>query len=136
MVGVAFLAFGIASPRLARYTQELVRALAGDQFQLTAPPPTQADAVAQFLKNIGQTGILAAVLLAMGSVATEKERGIVALILSKPASRAGCLAASCSRSRRRSASDPRRHRASLIVLLFAASSAAAGEAARLLALAV
>jgi ABC-2 type transport system permease protein len=93
VVGVAFLTFGIASPLLARYTQELVRALAGDQFQLIMPPPTQADAVAQFLKNIGQTGILAAVLLAMGSVATEKERGIAALILSKPASRAGYLAA-------------------------------------------
>ena len=92
VVGVVFLAFGIASPLLARYTQELVRALAGDQFQLTLPDPTTADAVSQFLKNIGQTGVLAAVLLAMGSVATEKERGIAALILSKPASRSGYLA--------------------------------------------
>jgi ABC-2 type transport system permease protein len=93
VVGVVFLAFGIASPLLARYTQELVRALAGDQFQLRIPDPTQADAVAQFLKNIGQTGVLAAVLLAMGSVATEKERGIAALILSKPASRSAYLGA-------------------------------------------
>ncbi|MEO8247476.1 MAG: ABC transporter permease subunit [Chloroflexota bacterium] len=93
VVGVVFVAFGITSPLLARYTQELVRALAGDQFQLTLPDPTQADAVSQFLKNIGQTGALAAVLLAMGSVATEKERGIAALILSKPASRSAYLAA-------------------------------------------
>ena len=39
VVGVAFLAFGIASPLLARYTQELVRALAGEKFEM-APGDT------------------------------------------------------------------------------------------------
>jgi ABC-2 type transport system permease protein len=91
VVAIVFTAFGIGSPFLARYTPELVKALAGDQFQLVIPPPTIADAISQFLKNVGQAGILTAVLLAMGSVATEKERGTAALILTKPASRGAYL---------------------------------------------
>jgi ABC-2 type transport system permease protein len=93
VVAVVFLVFGIASPLLARYLPELVKALAGGQIQIEVPPPTVRDAADQFLKNLGQAGILAAVLLAMGSVAVEKERGTAALILSKPASRGAYLLA-------------------------------------------
>lgn len=93
VVVIVFAIFGIGSPALARYTPELVKALAGSQFRIQVPTPTVADAVSQFLKNLGQTGILAAVLLAMGSVATEKERGTAALLLTKPASRGAFLSA-------------------------------------------
>jgi ABC-2 type transport system permease protein len=93
VVVIVFAIFGIGSPALARYTPELVKALAGNQFTLRVPTPTVADAVAQFLKNLGQTGILAAVLLSMGSVATEKERGTAALLLTKPVSRGAFLSA-------------------------------------------
>jgi ABC-2 type transport system permease protein len=93
VVAVVFGAIGIGSPLLARYTPELVKALAGDQFQITLPPPTAADAVDQFLKNVGQAGVLTAILLAMGSVAVEKERGTAALLLTKPVSRAAFLLA-------------------------------------------
>jgi ABC-2 type transport system permease protein len=93
VVAIAFTAFGIGSPFLARYTPELVKALAGNQFQIVIPPPTVRDAADQFLKNLGQAGILTAVLLAMGSVAVEKERGTAALLLSKPASRGAYLLA-------------------------------------------
>ena len=91
VVAVVFTALGIGSPLLARYTPELVKALAGDQFQIVVPPPTAADAVSQFLKNLGQAGVLTAILLAMGSVAVEKERGTAALLLTKPVSRAAFL---------------------------------------------
>lgn len=93
VVAIVFAAFGIGSPFLARYTPELVKALAGGQFQIVMPPPTVGDAADQFLKNLGQAGILTAVLLAMGSVAVEKERGTAALLLSKPASRGAYLLA-------------------------------------------
>jgi ABC-2 type transport system permease protein len=93
VVAVVFTTFGIGSAFLARYTPELVESLAGDQFQIVVPTPTVRDAVDQFLKNLAQAGILTAILLAMGSVANEKERGTAALILSKPASRAAYLAA-------------------------------------------
>lgn len=93
VVAIVFTAFGIGSPFLARYTPELVKALAGDQFQIVIPPPTARDAVDQFLKNVGQAGVLTAILLAMGSVAVEKERGTAALLLTKPVSRAAFLLA-------------------------------------------
>ncbi len=94
VVGVVFLAFGIASPLLARYTPELVSMLAADEgLVIEVPPPTTADAIAQFVRNMGQTGVLAAILLAMGSVATEKERGTAALWLTKPLTRGAFLSA-------------------------------------------
>ena len=93
VVVIVFTAVGIGSPFLARYTPELVKALAGDQLHIVVPPPTASDAVSQFLKNVGQVGVLTAILLAMGSVANEKERGTAALLLTKPASRAAYLLA-------------------------------------------
>jgi ABC-2 type transport system permease protein len=93
VVAVVFLAFGIASPVRARYRPEIVKSLGGTGFEIQFPEPTARDAVDQFLKNIGQAGVLTAILLAMGSVANEKERGTAALVLSKPASRAAFLVA-------------------------------------------
>lgn len=93
VVAIVFTAFGIASPYLARYLPELIKSLAGGQVQIVIPPPTVGDAIDQFQKNLGQAGILTAVLLAMGSVAVEKERGTAALVLSKPASRGAYLLA-------------------------------------------
>ena len=96
VVAIVFLLFGISSPVLARYTKELLDLL-GNQatggIQITLPEPTVADAIGQLLKNLGQFGILMAILLAMGSVAAEKDRGTAALILTKPASRLSFLLA-------------------------------------------
>ena len=96
VVAIVFLLFGITSPVLARYTKELIDALgaqAAGGMEIVLPPPTVADAIGQLLKNLGQFGILIAILLAMGAVATEKDRGTAALILTKPASRLSFLAA-------------------------------------------
>jgi ABC-2 type transport system permease protein len=93
VVAVVFVTLAIGSAFLARYTAELIQAIGGIGFEIEFPEPTTADAVDQFLKNLGQAGILTAILLSMGSVATEKERGTAALLLSKPASRAAYLAA-------------------------------------------
>jgi ABC-2 type transport system permease protein len=93
VVAIVFVALGIGSPFLARYTAELIQALGGAPFEIEIPEPTVADAVNQFLRNLGQAGILTSILLAMGAVATEKERGTAALILTKPVSRGAYLAA-------------------------------------------
>lgn len=93
IVAVVFLLVGLTSPLLARFTPEILKAVAGDQLPIVLPPPTAADAVAQLQKNLGQFGGLIAVLLAMGTVAVEKERGTAAMLLSKPAGRGAFLAA-------------------------------------------
>jgi ABC-2 type transport system permease protein len=93
VVATVFLLVGLSSPLLARFTPEILKAVAGDQIPIVLPTPTAADAIDQLAKNLGQFGGLIAVLLAMGAVATEKERGTAAMILSKPVGRAGFLIA-------------------------------------------
>ena len=95
VLAIVFFSFGILSPLSARYLPDLIHALGSDQLGIviTIPTPTLGDAVDQLLKNVSQFGILAAILLSMGAVATEKERGTAAFVLSKPASRAAFLTA-------------------------------------------
>ena len=93
VVATVFLLVGLSSPLLARFTPEILKAVGGSQFSLDLPTPTAADAWDQLAKNVGQFGALIAVLLAMGAVATEKERGTAALILTKPAGRGAFLIA-------------------------------------------
>ena len=93
VIAAVFFLIGLGSPLLARFTPELIESLGAGQIQIVIPPPTTPDAVDQLIKNVSQFGILVAVLLAMGSVATEKERGTAGLILTKPASRGAFLAA-------------------------------------------
>jgi ABC-2 type transport system permease protein len=93
VVAAVFLLVGLSSPLLARFTPELIGALGAGQIKIEIPPPTTKDAVDQLIKNVSQFGILVAVLLAMGSVATEKERGTAAMILTKPAGRGAFLVA-------------------------------------------
>jgi len=93
VIATIFLLVGLSSPLLARFTPEILKSVAGDQFSITLPTPTAADAVDQLAKNLGQFGGLIAVLLAMGAVASEKERGTAALLLTKPVSRPAFLGA-------------------------------------------
>jgi ABC-2 type transport system permease protein len=93
VVGAIFMLIGLSSPLLARFTPEILAALGGSQFQIILPPPTTADAVDQLLKNVSQLGAFVAILLPMGAVATEKERGTAALLLTKPAGRGAFLGA-------------------------------------------
>jgi ABC-2 type transport system permease protein len=95
VVAAIFLLFGLASPVLAKYTPDIVK-LAASSIVIHAPTPTIKDAVAQLIKNLNQFGVLAAILLAMGSVAGEKESGTAAFVLVKPVSRFAFLAAKFS----------------------------------------
>jgi ABC-2 type transport system permease protein len=89
-----FALVGLSSPLLARFLPEIVEAAAGDALgSIPIPTPTAADAVIQVQKNLGQFGALAAILLAMGSVATELERGTAAFVLVRPVGRGAFLAA-------------------------------------------
>ena len=85
VVTAVFLLFGLVSPLTARFAPELLRMVEGaEQFADLIPTPTTADALGQYVKNITQFGFILAVLLGMGAVAAEKERGTAAMILSKP----------------------------------------------------
>jgi ABC-2 type transport system permease protein len=88
-----FLLIGIGSPLLTYYLPDIIRAFAPASMGLDIPPQTVADSVDQLLKNLVQFGALAAILVAMGAVANEKERGTAAFVLTKPATRLSFLTA-------------------------------------------
>jgi ABC-2 type transport system permease protein len=89
-----FLFVGLSSPLLARYLPEILELAAGDLGgSIPIPTPTAADAVDQVLKNLGQFGAFAAIVLAMGAVATELDRGTAAFVLARPVGRGAFIAA-------------------------------------------
>lgn len=89
IVSAILVVFGLGSPLLAKFTPEMLRAVPGVPPELAQiiPTPTVADAVAQYVKNMSQFGILLALLMAMGMVVGEKERGTAAFFLTRPVSR-------------------------------------------------
>jgi ABC-2 type transport system permease protein len=89
IVAAVFTAFGLASPLFAKFTPEMLKAIPGlPPGVLDAiPAPTIADAITQYVKNMSQFGILLALLMAMGMVVQEKERGTAAFFLTRPVSR-------------------------------------------------
>jgi ABC-2 type transport system permease protein len=93
IAGLFIVFVGIVSPLTARYLPEILKAALGSQLTIPSPTPTPLDAIVQVQKNLGQVGALAAIILSMGAVATEKDRGTAAFILTKPASRAAFIAA-------------------------------------------
>jgi len=92
IVTIIFFVIGLISPVLAKYTPEIIEH-AGGNIQITVPVPQMKDAIDQFIKNLGQVGPFAAILLAMGTVAREREHGTAAFVLSKPATRVAFLGA-------------------------------------------
>jgi ABC-2 type transport system permease protein len=89
IVAAVLAAFGLASPLLAKFTPEMLKAIPGVPSELLAaiPAPTITDAITQYVKNMSQFGILLALLMTMGVVVQEKERGTAAFFLTRPVSR-------------------------------------------------
>jgi ABC-2 type transport system permease protein len=89
IVVAVFSVFGLASPLFAKFTPEMLKAIPGlPPGVLDAiPAPTVADAITQYVKNMSQFGILLALLMTMGVVVQEKERGTAAFFLTRPVSR-------------------------------------------------
>jgi ABC-2 type transport system permease protein len=90
-----FLITGMMSPVLAKYTPVLLKSIPNIPAGMAdfIPTPTVTDAVAQYFKNTGQFGILLVILLTMGVIAQEKERGTAAMLLTKPVSRSAMILA-------------------------------------------
>jgi ABC-2 type transport system permease protein len=95
VVAVIFVLLGLGSPVLAKYTPDIIK-LAASSIEFHVPTPTIKDAMDQLIKNLGQVGVLTAILLAMGSVAGEKDSGTAAFVLVKPVGRLAFLAAKFS----------------------------------------
>jgi ABC-2 type transport system permease protein len=93
LVSVLFVVLGIAAPVLTRYLPQLAGLLVPPDAELGLQETGVPDVLDVLLRHVVQFGAVAAVLLTMGSVAGEKERGTAALVLAKPVSRAAFLLA-------------------------------------------
>lgn len=82
------LFFAAGGPPLARFTPEIVGALAGSQLgHITIPTPSYLDAYAQWIKNLAQIGLFALIIIYGGIVSSETRSGTAVLVLTKPVSR-------------------------------------------------
>jgi ABC-2 type transport system permease protein len=85
VLAIVLVVFGLMSPLLAKLAPELIRLVPGGEDMVPLiPKPTVTDAVTQYVKNMTQFGLLLALLMTMGAVAQEKERGTAVLMLVKP----------------------------------------------------
>lgn len=83
---VVLLAVGLISPLLAKYTPVILRSVPDMPAGLAdlIPEPTVGEAIVQYIKNVSQFGVLLVIVVTMGIVAGEKERGTAAMLLTKP----------------------------------------------------
>ncbi len=82
---VVLVSLALVSPLSARFTPELMKLLPnGEEIAKLIPPPTIMDAVTQHIKNTTQFALILAILMSMGAVAVEKDKGTAAMILVKP----------------------------------------------------
>jgi len=94
IVAVVLIFFGLTSPLLAKFTPEIITFIpGGEAISLLIPTPTVLDAVTQYVKNMTQFGIILAILLTIGAIAQEKDKGTAAMILVKPMPRGAFLSA-------------------------------------------
>ena len=85
------IVLGILSVVLTKYLPEIERLLSPPNDELGLDETGVPDVVDFLVSNLIQFGGLAAILLAMGSVAGERERGTAALVLARPVARAAYL---------------------------------------------
>lgn len=89
------LFFAVSGPVLAKLSPELIASLTTSQpgVVIRLPEPTYMDAYVQWVKNLSQLVVFALLIVTGGIVAGERAAGTAVLVLTKPVSRAGFVAA-------------------------------------------
>lgn len=88
------LFFAVTGPFLARFTPEILGAVAGPQVGgLKLPAPTYGDSYAQWVKNLGQIILFALIIIYGSIVSGENRSGTAVLVLTKPVSRTAFVVA-------------------------------------------
>lgn len=85
IVLAVFLVLGMGTPLMLYYLPSIVNTSEGTQIPF--PDFTAADVSIEFLSSIAQIGMVVVILVSMGAVSRELERGAAVLTLSKPVGR-------------------------------------------------
>ncbi|QAA76063.1 MAG: hypothetical protein BIP78_0297 [Candidatus Bipolaricaulis sibiricus] len=88
------LFFAVTGPVIARFTPQLLQAVAPDTgLVIQVPDPTFRDAYLQWAKNLVQIVTFAVILVFAGAVSSERRSGTAVLVLTKPLSRTAFVGA-------------------------------------------
>ncbi len=92
---VVLLVSGMISPLLAKYTPLILGMVPGlpPAFAALIPEPTILDSFSQYVKNVSQFGVIVVIVLTMGVMAQETERGTASMLLTKPINRSAVVLA-------------------------------------------
>lgn len=83
IVAGLFLLFGIVNPLLFYFLPELVP----EEMVAALPAFTVVDVVGEYVGMLTSMGMVAVILIGMGAIAVERERGTAAMVLCKPIGR-------------------------------------------------
>lgn len=85
------LFFALTGPVLAKYTPQILQALAGfdaaEVVKLMGRQPGVVDSYLQWIKNLSQVVFFALVIIYAGVISSERKSGTAVLVLTKPVSR-------------------------------------------------
>jgi len=84
VVAIVLVFFGLTSPLFAKMMPEILKAFPTGGITIQMPTPTVGSAIDQYIKNMAQFGLILALLLTMGTIAQEKDKGTAAMMLVKP----------------------------------------------------
>ena len=90
------LVFAITGPLTAKFTPQIIGAMAGDQLAgllKGMPAPTYLDSYAQWTKNLTQIALFAIIIIYGGLVSAERKSRTAILVLTKPVSRTAFVVA-------------------------------------------
>lgn len=93
IAAAVFLLSGIGGPLATHLLPQLVSHSSTGGITIIVGKQTVVDAIDSYLGNMDQIPMLAVILLAMGTVAEERARGLSALVLYRPISRAAYILA-------------------------------------------
>jgi ABC-2 type transport system permease protein len=95
VVAIVLAFFGLTSPLAAKLIPEVFALIPvnGMDISQLIPTPTVWDAIAQYIKNMPQFGIILSLLVTMGTIAQEKDKGTAAMMLVKPLPRSAFIGA-------------------------------------------
>lgn len=84
IVAGVFMLIGLSTPLLFHYLPELLKL---EDIAIELPPFTAVEVLAEYAGSLVQMGTLVLILIAMGAIASERERGTAAMVLCKPVGR-------------------------------------------------
>ncbi len=87
IIVVLFLFAAIGSPIFAKLMPEILRSMESSNLAIDISDPTYLDSVDQFIKNLSQIVIFVLILVSAGTIADEKTKKTLELLLVKPVSK-------------------------------------------------